>query len=345
MNKKSVPLFDPDAPAMPGSLFGLPFTVDNAKVVALPVPWDVTVSYQTGASKGPKAILNASGQVDLFDENIADAWKNGIAMDKYPNDIEKINTSLRKKAEIYLDAFVNGKGETSAMEKIRDEVNKGCGELKKRIKERSLYFLKKNKIVSLIGGDHSTPLGLMEAVSERYDSFGILHIDAHCDLRNAYEGFTYSHASIMFNALKIKNLERLVQVGIRDFSEGEKKIIDDSNGRVRLFSDKQMKEAMYKGSTWQQITKNIIKQLPKNVYISFDIDGLDHKLCPHTGTPVPGGLEFQQAIYLIEQVVESGRKIISFDINEVAPGKDEWDANVGARLLYKMANLAVLSQA
>ncbi len=346
--------FDPDAPAAPGSLFGLPFTINTAKVVALPVPWDVTVSYKTGASKGPKAILNASCQVDLFDEKIADAWKNGIAMDEFPKGFERNNTTLRKKAEVYIDSFINGKADTSAMKKIRDEVNKECDELRKWVKNRSLNFLKKNKIVGLIGGDHSTPLGLMQALSERYDSFGILHIDAHCDLRDAYEGFTYSHASIMFNALKIKNLTKLVQVGIRDFSEGEKKIIDDSKGRLRLFSDKLMKEKMYRGSSWHEITKTIINQLPDNVYISFDIDGLDPKLCPNTGTPVPGGLEFSEALYLIEQVVESGRKIISFDINEVAPGEDaspngssgrEWDANVGARLLYKISNLAVLSQA
>jgi agmatinase len=344
MSKKQIPTFDPDAPAAVGSLFGLPFTVDNARVVALPVPWDVTVSYQTGASKGPQAILNASCQVDLFDENIMDAWKTGIAMDAFPKGMDKKNSALRKKAEVYLDAFVEGKGDTRPMLKIRDEVNKGCDELRKWVKERSLQLLKKNKIVALVGGDHSTPLGLMEAVSERVKSFGILHIDAHCDLRNAYEGFTYSHASIMFNALKIKNLEKLVQVGIRDFSQGEKKVIDDSKGRVRLFSDKVMKDKMYEGATWNQITKNIIDQLPQHVYLSFDIDGLDPKLCHNTGTPVPGGLEYHQALYLIEKVVESGRKIISFDINEVAPGDDdEWDANVGARLLYKISNLAALS--
>jgi agmatinase len=183
----------------------------------------------------------------------------------------------------------------------------------------------------------------MQAVSEQCSSFGILHIDAHCDLRDAYEGFTYSHASIMFNALKIKNLERLVQVGIRDYSEGENAIIEGSKGRVKLFSDKSMKEKMFHGSTWYEITQSIISTLPKQVYISFDIDGLDPKLCPNTGTPVPGGLQFWEAIHLIEMVVESGRQIVAFDINEVAPGKDEWDANVGARLLYKMANLAAIS--
>jgi len=343
-NTKSSPAFDPDAPAAVGSLFGLPFTTGNAKIVTLPIPWDATVSYRTGAAKGPKAILNASCQVDLFDEHISNAWKIGIAMDTYPEEVEKNNSALRKKAAQYIDAFVNGKAETKSMKAIRDDVNKKCDELRKWIKQRSLTFLKKNKIVALIGGDHSTPLGLMQAVSQQYNSFGILHIDAHCDLRNAYEGFTYSHASIMFNALKIKNMEKLVQVGIRDFSDGEKKVIDDSKGRIRLFSDKSMKEKMYEGYTWQQITSNIVEQLPKNIYISFDIDGLDPKLCPNTGTPVPGGLEFQQALYLIEQVVEAGKKIISFDINEVAPGTDEWDANVGARLLYKVSNLAALSQ-
>jgi agmatinase len=343
MSKNTSQTFDPDAPAPVGSLFGLPYTVDNAKVVAIPVPWDVTVSYRTGASKGPKAILDASCQVDLFDESIADAWKTGIAMDEFPEKFEKLNAILRKKAEAYLEAFVEGKGDTKVMLAIKDDVNLVCDELRKHVKARSLSFLKKNKIVALLGGDHSTPLGLMEAVSEKYKSFGILHIDAHCDLRNAYEGFTYSHASIMFNALKIKNMERLVQVGIRDFSEGEKKVIDNSRGRIRLFSDKSMKDKMYEGATWKQITKSIIDQLPQNVYLSFDIDGLDPKLCHNTGTPVPGGLEYQQAVYLIEQLVESGRKIISFDINEVAPGDDEWDANVGARLLYKISNLAALS--
>ena len=100
---------------------------------------------------------------------------------------------------------------------------------------------------------------------------------------------------------------------------------------------------MYAGTSWAKICTEIISQLPDNIYISFDIDGLDPKLCPHTGTPVAGGFEFEQVLFLIEKAVEAGKKIISFDINEVAPGKDEWDANVGARLLYRIANLAAVS--
>lgn len=335
--------FDPDGPALTDSLYGLPFTPETAKVVVLPVPWDVTVSYQSGAAKGPGAIFNASFQVDLFDEKVPNAWKIGIAMDELPAQWIEKTKKLRPKAKAYIDLFTTGKADNKKAQSALAEINKECTELMKWVKAKSLSYLKKKKIVALLGGDHSTPLGLMQAVAEQHTSFGILHIDAHCDLRDAYEGFTYSHASIMFNALKIQNMERLVQVGIRDYSDGENEIIQNSKGRIKLFSDKAMKERMFHGASWYEICQGIISTLPKQVYISFDIDGLDPKLCPNTGTPVPGGLQFWEAIHLIELVVESGRQIIAFDINEVAPGNDEWDANVGARLLYKMANLAALS--
>jgi agmatinase len=199
------------------------------------------------------------------------------------------------------------------------------------------------KIVGLVGGDHSTPLGFMEALAERYSDFGILQFDAHCDLREAYEGFEYSHASIMYNALKIPQVKKLVQVGIRDWCEAENEIINNSKGRVKTFFDYVMKRKMYEGESWRGICSEIISHLPRHIYISFDIDGLDPKLCPNTGTPVPGGLEFEQAVYLISQVAASGKKIIGFDLNEVAPGDSEWNGNVGARLLYKMCNLTAVS--
>src|SRR6185437_1373919 len=93
--------------------------------------------------------------------------------------------------------------------------------------------------------------------------------------------------------------------------------------------------------------EQIISELPQDVWISFDIDGLDPKLCPHTGTPVPGGLDFHEALYLIRELAESGRRIIGFDLNEVAPdptGANEWDANVAARLLYKLSAWTLVSQ-
>ena len=202
-------------------------------------------------------------------------------------------------------------------------------------------------MVALLGGDHSTPLGLMQALATKYDNFGILQIDAHADLRDAYEGFEFSHASIMFNALKIPQISKLVQVGIRDYCEAEANLIKNSNGRVVTFFDQAIKEKQYEGASWANVCDEIIKQLPDNVYISFDIDGLDPKLCPHTGTPVAGGFEFAEIVFLIKRVVASGKKIISFDLVEVACGdveNEEWDANVGARMLFKLCNWMGVSQ-
>jgi agmatinase len=206
--------------------------------------------------------------------------------------------------------------------------------------------LAQGKCVGLIGGDHSTPLGMIEALSEKFQSFAILQIDAHADLRDAYEGFEFSHASIMFNALKIKQVEKLVQVGIRDYCEEELNLIHQSEGRIKTFFDRDIKYAQFNGDSWDRICNRIIKELPENVYLSFDIDGLDPKLCPNTGTPVAGGFETEQVLFLLEKIVKSGKKIIAFDLNEVSPGSngDDWDANVASRLLFRIANLSAMSQ-
>lgn len=327
------------------NIYGLPFTTDEAEVVIVPVPWEVTVSYAAGTAKGPAAVFNASFQVDLFDPNIKDAWKIGLAMDKIPSAIEKKSNVLRKKAETYIAMLEEGKSpeKNQVMKNIQDEVNTACREMNAWVKERVLYFMNKKKVVALLGGDHSTPYGMMQALAEKHKSYGILQIDAHADLRDAYEGFEFSHASIMFNALKIKQVSKLVQVGIRDYCESEYNIVKNSKGRVVSFYDRDIKHQQYEGKSWAKICDKIIKELPDKVYLSFDIDGLDPKLCPNTGTPVSGGFETEQILFLVQKIVESKKTIIAFDINEVAPGKDEWDANVGARMLYRIANMAAKS--
>jgi len=176
-------------------------------------------------------------------------------------------------------------------------------------------------------------------LAEHLGYFGILQIDAHADLRESYEGFEFSHASIMFNGLKIKEVTKLIQVGIRDYCESEFEIIKNSKGRVKTFFDRDIKHAQFEGETWANICTQIVNELPENIYLSFDIDGLDPKLCPNTGTPVSGGFETEEILYLIEKIMKSGKKIIAFDINEISPGADEWDANVGARMLYRIANM------
>jgi agmatinase len=343
--QEKIKSFDPNSIGNTNAgLFGLPFTIEECETVLIPVPWEVTVSYGGGTADGPEAIAEASYQVDLFDPLLPDAWQLGISMDEISAEVRKKSDALRSKAESYIEGLAEGGSEDK---KILDEVRKDCLWLNDWVKNRVLYFLNKNKLVGLIGGDHSTPLGMMQALAEKFGNYAVLQIDAHADLRNAYEGFEFSHASIMYimyNALKIKEVEKLVQVGIRDYCQEEVDVIRNSNGRVKTFFDRDIKHAMYNGDSWDRICNRIVSELPQKIYLSFDIDGLDPKLCPNTGTPVAGGFETEQVLFLTEKIVKSGKQIIAFDINEVTPGeKDEWDANVAARLLYRIANLAAMS--
>src|SRR5690606_21984997 len=137
-----------------------------------------------------------------------------------------------------------------------------------------------------------------------------LQIDAHADLRDAYEGFQQSHASIMYNVLQnCPNMVQLTQVGIRDIAESEVQLIENSNGRVKTFFDWNLKEEEFAGKTWADQVKVIISTLPERVYISFDIDGLYPYLCPNTGTPVAGGFALEQINYLFFELAQSGRTI------------------------------------
>ena len=148
----------------------------------------------------------------------------------------------------------------------------------------------------------------------------------------------------MHNALlEVENLKKLVQVGVRDYSDQELETINSSNERIITYFDQDLKNRQYEGDTWKQIVDEIIDKLPQKVHISFDIDGLDPKLCPNTGTPVHGGLEIEQVFYLFNRVLKSGRKLIGFDLNEVGVGETDWDANVGARVLFKLCNLLLKS--
>lgn len=321
-----------------GNFIGLPFTEETARIILLPVPWDVTVSYGDGTSMAPEAICEASLQLDLFDADVHDAWKLGINMLPSDKILLLKNGKLRKKAASYIDFLENGGkvSDNSEMEKIQEEINRECGNLNKWVFDKTEEFLKKGKLVGLVGGEHSVPLGYIKALSEKHGEFGILHIDAHMDLRNSYEGLTYSHASIFYNVLKEKSVSRFVQVGIRDYCDEEIEMVNNDE-RISVFFDQDLKENRFNGKLWTEQCDEIVAKLPELVYISFDVDGLDPKLCPNTGTPVPGGLEYFEALFLIKKVVESGRKIIGFDVSET--GNSEWDANVAARIIYKLCNL------
>jgi agmatinase len=339
--------FDPNSVGNPNNnIFGLPFKEEDARLIIVPIPWEVTVSYNAGTARAPEHVFKASLQVDIFDPELKDAWKQGFFMRPCDKKILMKSDYLRKEAELYINYIAEGEEvkDNKFMCKTLKEVNAGSIFLNDWVFEQTKDLLNAGKLVGLLGGDHSTPLGFFKAIAEKHGDFGILQIDAHCDLRKAYENFNYSHASIMYNALEeIPQLTKLVQVGIRDYCEEEWDYIEANKQRVITYFDKDIQERQYEGQTWQVIAREIISKLPQIVFISFDIDGLDPKLCPHTGTPVQGGFETGQLFYLFKLLMQSGRKIVGFDLNEVGVSHNEWDENVGARCLFKLCSMLVAS--
>ncbi|HEY9881789.1 MAG TPA: agmatinase family protein [Leptolyngbyaceae cyanobacterium] len=326
-----------------GNLYGLPFDYDSAGIVVFGVPWEVTVSYHEGTAQGPHRVLEASPQLDLFDLDNPDGWQQGIFMPEIPSWILQQNGEMRSQAARIIEATEKGIAIASDPDLAATlaTVNQACEGMNQWLYEQAKAALNAGKRVVVIGGDHSVPLGSLQALAEYTPEFGILHIDAHADLRDAYQGFRYSHASIMNNVLSLPQMTRLVQVGIRDICHDEVALINASEGRVITHYDSVLKEKRYAGTSWLELCEQVISALPEKVYVSFDADGLDPKLCPNTGTPVPGGLELEEAYCLFRQIIRSGRQIIGFDICEV--GDSEWDGNVGARALYKLCNLMGLS--
>ena len=329
-------MYNPSDVGKKGTLFGLPYSEREADLIILPVHLDVTTSYGAGTANAPDLILDESTQLDLSLTNVNEPWKLKLALGDRIVSKDK-NDSYRVKAKNRIEKLEAG---NKADEEELADVNSFCAEVHQSIEGVSRELLTFEKLVGIVGGDHSSPLGLIKALSPK-ESFGILQIDAHMDLRKAYEGFDYSHASIMNNALKEEGVQSLTQVGIRDFCEEEELFIKKAEKPIHAFYDSAMYAERAGGATWKQQVDQIIDTLPDQVYISFDIDGLDPSLCPNTGTPVPGGVSFNQANLLLEEVVRAGKKIVGFDLCEV--GNGAFDANVGARVLYRLCVLMGVS--
>lgn len=330
--------FDPDGPPPANAgIFGLPTNEASAAVVLLSVPFEATTSYGSGASKGPEAIRTASHQVDLYDVETGKPYEAGIVMVPADPSIELLNQRATEAGRAVIAAIAAGEPIEGDLEAKRAQVDQAGAKVDALVYEATMQRLQAGKIVGIIGGDHSVPLGAIRAHGAHFGDFGILHIDAHADLRKAYEGFTYSHASIMNLVLeRVPQVVALTQVAVRDLCEAEMDVIRASD-RITTFFDPRLSKARMEGRLLSAFGA-VVDSLPHKVYVSFDIDGLDPRLCPHTGTPVPGGLNLHEVSFLLEKVVRSGRQIIGFDLTEVAPGPDgdEWDGNVGARALYKL---------
>ncbi|MES2504545.1 MAG: agmatinase family protein [Myxococcota bacterium] len=315
---------------MTHEIYDAPCDPMTARFQILPVPFDATTSYRSGTANGPAAIFAASVQVDLRDVDVGSPYLAGIHMAPIPEDVLKRNAQ-------------------ATASKDPEVVNKLTAQNNAFTYEWSKGILAKGQTPVILGGDHSVPLGNIRACAEHHESIGILHIDAHADLRQGYNDFADSHASIMYNVVtQVPQVARLIQVGVRDYCDEEADLIDGSSGRVQTFFDPDLRRARMSGKL-MPFFENIISHLPQKVYLSVDIDGLDPTLCPSTGTPVPGGLRFDEFVTLLEILASSGKTIIGLDLVEVAVPSDLakdswgecWDANVGARVLYKMIGFAL----
>ena len=336
--------FDPNAAAdLSSGIFGLPFTREQAAVVVIPVPFEATVSYGGGTEAGPEAVRAASAQVDLLDRRFGEAWQRGIFMEEPDERFLEWGREARELARPMIERGGAGEGDAQAVGRI-DAIG---AEMNGLVRAHAAAVLAAGKLPCLLGGEHAVSLGAIRACAEAHAEIGVLQIDAHMDLRRAFEGFRYSHASVMYNALEeLPGVSRLVQVGIRDLSRGEVDHAASLGDRVFTHYDDDLFDARARGEGFGLACARIISQLPERVYVTFDIDGLDPSLCPNTGTPVPGGLGFREASLLLDMLARSGKRIVGCDLVEVTPGAegDEWDANVGARVLFRLCMAALLSQ-
>jgi agmatinase len=323
-------------------LFGNPLSFNDSKLVIIPAPWEPTTSYKGGTSNAPALIRQASHQMDYFHEVYKNSYEKGIFFKELHPEIEPLHKEALKICEGIQEQLTQPEGPGKTFQEDLKTANLLSQKFNQIIYTESKEILAAKKIPALFGGDHSCPYGLMKALSETYESWSILHIDAHFDLRVAYQGFEHSHASIIYNATKLKNPpEQVAQIGIRDFSESEYKYANDKGHYS--WTDKVLKRREFDGESWSKTISEILKPLSKNLYISFDIDGMDPQYCPQTGTPVPGGLTYNQAVQLIEEASKKFN-IIGFDLVEVASAPDDyesWDINVGTRLLFELSMAAL----
>ena len=292
-------------------LFGLPYSIAEASAVIVPAPWDATSSQNRVASGAPDAVFAASKYVELYDPVYEAIYAPGIAMDTPAIEIEAHN-----RAAIAMQG--NPAFDVAELDAV-------CAQVNDIIHGQVASHLRAGKRIGLLGGDHSVAYGSIAAHLERYPDLGILQIDAHCDLRSGLDGVRYSHASIMYNVMEDIGPASLVQVGVRGLCDFEAGYARRSPG-IRTFFDADLRASRARGENWTSVCDRIVSCLPDHVYISFDIDGLEPASCPHTGTPVPGGLTYNEALQLLYHLAKSGRNVVGFDLVEVA--SDAFDAGV-----------------
>lgn len=343
--EKALHDFDPESPALADSgLFGMNCDPVSSNIVVLPIPFDGATSWGKGSKDAPNAIVEASHQMDLHVVGLGSPFKAGIALLPEMSGDPALLPLLEKHLE--MPEYDSAHAGISDVSDISSRVHQALTEFHKDIQNKVAHWVAKDKTVATIGGDHSVALGAIAAHVERYPNMGVLQIDAHADLRPSYEGLAFSHACVMHNVLQKSALKKLVQVGLRDVCETEIRFVETHKDRIQAFFDHDLAHDALSGTPFLQTVDRMVQSLPTQVYVSLDIDGLDRSLCPHTGTPVPGGLSFRQVVALLKAIPKSGRTLIGFDLTEVVPGPGpyagSWDALVAAHLLYQMCGCSLM---
>ncbi|MDC1504372.1 agmatinase [Winogradskyella sp.] len=261
--------------------------LDQSKIVLIPVPYDGTSTWQKGADKGPEAFLDASANMELYDiETDSEVYKQGVFL----ADAVTQNTS----PEAIVDA----------------------------VHQATKTFIKKNKFVTIFGGEHSVSIGTIRAFNDMFEDLTVLHLDAHADLRESYDGSPCNHACAVYEASQTTNL---IQVGIRSMDAIEKTVMDTDK---TYFAHQ-----MAVDDSWVDAA---IDQMTENVFITLDLDVFDPSIMPSTGTPEPGGLLWYETLEFLKQVFEE-KNVVGFDIVELCPNKAEKSSDfLAAKLYYKM---------
>ncbi|WP_298899370.1 agmatinase [uncultured Psychroserpens sp.] len=261
--------------------------LEHSKIVLIPVPYDGTSTWQKGADKGPKAFLEASENMELYDiETDSEVYRQGIYLTQ--------PITINATPEAMVDA----------------------------VHQETKSYIKKNKFVTVFGGEHSISIGTIRAFNEMFPSLTVLHIDAHADLRQSYDGSTCNHACAVYEASQNTNL---IQVGIRSMDIMEKSIM---NLDKTYFAHE-----MVMDDSWMD---SAIDQMTDNVFITFDLDAFDPSILPSTGTPEPGGLFWYETLDFLKQVFAE-KNVVGFDIVELCPNEiDKSSDFLAAKLYYKM---------
>lgn len=269
--------------------------LETAKAVIVPVPYEATTSYHMGTKNGPDAIIKASHQVELYDDELdCEPCEAGIAT------LEPLEIDRRDYKQPIIDT-----------------------------RTRTAAVLELGKFPIILGGEHSLSQGCIEAIHAKYPDVTLLHFDAHADLRDEYENTPYSHACIMRRV--VEQGIPAVSVGIRNISQGEMDWVREAKPPVKIHWGRDFFE-----KPLDQIIGEILGQLGKTVWITFDVDGLDPSIMPATGTPEPGGLLWYQVMAILKRVFEK-KDVVGCDVTELAPmpGNHAPDF-LTAKLIYKL---------